>query len=257
MTAIPGPQRWRPRSTPPTCPAACAASPSSAPMLVRPPTCSRSGVPATRASGRTGWPTAAPSDAVTFEEDVKFRRLHPMIARRVQMWRLENFEIRPLPTTGEVHLFDCVGRDNPSDERLVAVAEVRDLTPVRDEDGRAVALPEVELLLVGCCDAIREARTSRPSLQRLEWNRIMLYVWPPRRHPPRRGRRHRQALAPADRRPRARAGRGQRPAPCPGRWRAGRDGDAPRLRGRARHDGAPHATRRPHRCSRSTTTPAS
>ncbi len=121
----------------------------------------------------------APSDAATFEEDVKFRRLHPMIARRVQMWRLENFEIRPLPTTGEVHLFDCVGRDNPSDERLVAVAEVRDLTPVRDEDGRAVALPEVELLLVGCCDAIREARTSRPSLQRLEWNRIMLYVWPP------------------------------------------------------------------------------
>ena len=121
----------------------------------------------------------APSDSVTFEEDVKFRRLHPMIARRVQMWRLENFEIRPLPTTGEVYLFDCVGRDNPSDERLVAVAEVRDLTPVRDEDGRAVALPQVELLLVGCCDAIREARTSRPSLQRLEWNRIMLYVWPP------------------------------------------------------------------------------
>ena len=100
----------------------------------------------------------APSDSVTFEEDVKFRRLHPMIARRVQMWRLENFEIRPLPATGEVHLFDCVGRDNPSDERLVAVAEVRDLTPVRDEDGRAVALPQVEGLLVGCCDAIREAR---------------------------------------------------------------------------------------------------
>ena len=121
----------------------------------------------------------AVSDAGTFEEDVKFRGLHPMIARRVQMWRLENFEIRPLPAAGEVHLFDCVGRDNPSDERLVAVAEVRDLTPVRDEQGRAVALPEVEGLLVGCCDAIREARTRRPSLQRLEWNRIMLYVWPP------------------------------------------------------------------------------
>ncbi len=105
----------------------------------------------------------AVSDAGTFEEDVKFRGLHPMIARRVQMWRLENFEIRPLPASGEVHLFDCVGRDNPSDERLVAVAEVRDLTPVRDEQGRVVALPEVEGLLVGCCDAIREARTRRPS----------------------------------------------------------------------------------------------
>ena len=121
----------------------------------------------------------ASADSATFEEDVKFRGLHPMIARRMQMWRLENFEIRRLPAAGEVHLFDCVGRDNPSDERLVAVAEVRDLTPVRDEHGRAVALPEVEGLLVACCDAIRDARTRRPSLQRLEWNRITLFVWPP------------------------------------------------------------------------------
>ena len=37
--------------------------------------------------------------------------LHPMIARRLQMWRLKNFEIRPLPSPGEVHLFDCVARD--------------------------------------------------------------------------------------------------------------------------------------------------
>ena len=74
-------------------------------------------------------------DPARFEEDVTFRGLHPMIARRLQMWRLANFEITRLPAAGDVHLFDCVGRDNPSDERLVAVAEVRDLTPVRDEDG--------------------------------------------------------------------------------------------------------------------------
>ncbi len=83
---------------------------------------------------RPYWMAGDGSDAATFEEDVKFRGLHPMIARRVQMWRLENFDIRRLPSSGEVHLFDCVGRENPSDERLVAVAEVRDLTPVRDEE---------------------------------------------------------------------------------------------------------------------------
>ena len=38
---------------------------------------------------------AARSTTVDFEEDVKFRGLHPMIARRLQMWRLSNFEIRP------------------------------------------------------------------------------------------------------------------------------------------------------------------
>ena len=103
-----------------------------------------------------------------------------MIARRLQMWRLSNFEIARLPAAGggDVNLFDCTGRDNPSDERLVAVAEVRDLTPIRDERGRAVALPEVESVLVGCLDAIRRARDERPALRRLEWNRVMLYIWP-------------------------------------------------------------------------------
>src|SRR6185295_19002239 len=48
------------------------------------------------------------------------------------------------------------------------------LTPVRDEDGKAIALPEVESVLVGCLDAILEARTNND----LEWNRVMLYIWP-------------------------------------------------------------------------------
>ena len=56
---------------------------------------------------------AASTDPTTFEEDVKFRGLHPMIARRLQMWRLTNFEISPLPAPGDVHLFDCVARDEP------------------------------------------------------------------------------------------------------------------------------------------------
>jgi acetyl/propionyl-CoA carboxylase alpha subunit/acetyl-CoA carboxylase carboxyltransferase component len=109
-----------------------------------------------------------------FVEDETFRGLHPMIARRQQLWRLANFEITRLTSAADVNLFRCVGRDNPSDERLIAVAEVRDLTPVRDEDGKAIALPEVESVLVGCLDAIRQARVNTE----LEWNRVMLYVWP-------------------------------------------------------------------------------
>ena len=121
---------------------------------------------------------ASETDPETFAEDVKFRGLHPMIARRLQMWRLKNFEISPLPAPGELHLFDCVARDESSDRRLIAVAEVRDMTPVRDDDGRVVALPEVEHVLVGCLDAIRRARAELPGAHRLEWNRVLLYVWP-------------------------------------------------------------------------------
>ncbi len=133
---------------------------------------------------RPYWMANEPEEALVtttrsaFEEDIKFRSLHPMIARRLQMWRLANFEIERLTAPGEVHLYDCVARTNPSDRRLVAVAEVRDLTPVRDDDGTVVALPEVEQVLIACLDAIRNARTTIPGAAALEWNRIMLHVWP-------------------------------------------------------------------------------
>ena len=39
-------------------------------------------------------------------------------------------------------------------------------------------MPEVELALAGCLDAIRSARAADPQLARLDWNRVMLYVWP-------------------------------------------------------------------------------
>jgi len=113
-----------------------------------------------------------------FREDVKFRGLHPMIARRLQMWRLANFEITRLPSADDVYAFGCVARDNPADERLVAVAEVRDLTPVRDDTGRLTALPEVESVLVGCLDAIRRELARRGPGRPLEWNRVLLHVWP-------------------------------------------------------------------------------
>ena len=50
---------------------------------------------------------------------------------------------------------------------------------MRDQHGRVVAIPEVEFVLVAALDAIRQAMSERPRLDRLEWNRIMLYVWPP------------------------------------------------------------------------------
>ena len=113
-----------------------------------------------------------------FAEDRKFRGLHPLISRRLHMWRLSNFEISRLPSVDDVYAFDCVARENPADRRLVAVAEIRGLTALRDESGRAVAIPEVELALAGCLDAIRGARAADSQLARLDWNRVMLHIWP-------------------------------------------------------------------------------
>ena len=75
-------------------------------------------------------------------------------------------------------MFRATARANPKDERLFALAEVRDLTPVLAEDGTHVALPEAEQVLVQVLETIREFQARRPLHRRLMWNRVMLHVWP-------------------------------------------------------------------------------
>jgi acetyl/propionyl-CoA carboxylase alpha subunit/acetyl-CoA carboxylase carboxyltransferase component len=124
--------------------------------------------------------TFRPAETGLSEERI-IRGLHPLVAQRLQLRRLENFDLTRLPTADEdVHLFRCVAPENPADERLVAMAQVRDLTPLRDSDGRIAALPAVEAVLDGCLDAIRQVQAQRPAKKRLDTNRIVLYVWPPR-----------------------------------------------------------------------------
>jgi len=106
------------------------------------------------------------------------RGLHPMLAQRLDLWRLAEFDLTRLPTIEDVYLYHCVSRENPSDERLVALAEVRDLTPVRDASGQLTALPEPERLLAACLDGIRRFQAQRPPARRLHGNRVILSAWP-------------------------------------------------------------------------------
>ena len=59
------------------------------------------------------------------------------------------------------------------------MGQVRDLTPLREADGRLVALPAVEDALTAGLDAIRNIQAQRPQNKRFDTNRIMMYVWPP------------------------------------------------------------------------------
>ncbi len=114
-----------------------------------------------------------------FEEEKFFRGIHPMMGKRLHLWRLNNFTINRLPSAEDVYLLHAVARDNPKDERLFACAEVRDLTPVKDISGRIVQLPHLERMLMEALASIRRFQSHRPPQQRLYWNRILLYVWPP------------------------------------------------------------------------------
>ena len=115
----------------------------------------------------------------TYEEEKLYRGLHPMMGKRLHLWRLNNFNIERLPSVEDVYLLHGVARDNPKDERLFVCAEVRDLTPVRDEAGRIVQLPHLERMLMEALASIRLFQSRRPLRERLYWNRILLYVWPP------------------------------------------------------------------------------
>ena len=113
-----------------------------------------------------------------YEEDKFYRGIHPMMANRLHLWRLQNFNIERLPSAEDVYLLHGVARENPKDERLFACAEVRDLTPVRDPAGRVVKLPHLERMFAETLTAIRQFQMKRPPHQRLYWNRILLNVWP-------------------------------------------------------------------------------
>jgi acetyl/propionyl-CoA carboxylase alpha subunit/acetyl-CoA carboxylase carboxyltransferase component len=123
--------------------------------------------------------TFRPSTTGMTEERL-IRGLHPYIAQRMQLERLRKFDLTRLPSSDEeVYLFQCVARENPSDDRLVAFTQVRDLTELREHDGRLVALPTAEDTIATCLDSIRRAQSGRPSRKRFNTNRIVVYVWPP------------------------------------------------------------------------------
>lgn len=113
-----------------------------------------------------------------FHEDNEWPGLHPMMAKRVHLWRLRNFELSELPSVEDVYLFHCRARSNPADERLVAIAEVRDLTPTTDAGGRVRNLPGLERMLVEALAGIRLYQAKRGPRERLHNNRVLLYAWP-------------------------------------------------------------------------------
>ena len=113
-----------------------------------------------------------------YKEVELFRGVHPMVAERMHLWRLENFKIERLPSVEDVYLLHAVANENPKDERLFAVAEVRDLTPVRDERGLIVQLPYLEQMFAEAAAAIRSFQSRLDPRKRLYWNRIFLFLRP-------------------------------------------------------------------------------
>ena len=147
-----------------------------------PPAVARVAVAVRRPDGEGGgWPDwftfhGGPDGAAV--EDRAQRGWHPLVAERLGLWRLSGFELTRLPAAPDVNLFRIRGREVPDDQRLIALADVRDLTIVRDDSGHITGLPQIERLLDACLDSLRSARSGDRDLAKLDWNRVQLYVWP-------------------------------------------------------------------------------
>ncbi|NLN11986.1 MAG: biotin attachment protein [Acidobacteria bacterium] len=107
------------------------------------------------------------------------RGLHPMLGQRLQLWRLSNFALERLDAPPGIYLLRGRARTNPKDERLFALAEVQDLTPIRDITGRVIELPALEHTALEALAAIRRYLAPLPVAGRPQWNRLMLFLWPP------------------------------------------------------------------------------
>ncbi|WP_436698812.1 carboxyl transferase domain-containing protein [Nocardioides sp. BYT-33-1] len=112
-------------------------------------------------------------------EDTLVRGMHPMVGRRLNLWRLREFDVTRLAAPDDVLLYECVARANPADRRLVAAAQVRQLAVVRDDEGRVIALPHAERAVENCLEAIRRVRTARGREgTKLDVNHVWVTVWP-------------------------------------------------------------------------------
>ena len=110
-----------------------------------------------------------------FREELIYRGMHSMLSKRLLLWRLKDLSTERVDSAEDVNLYRVTGKD----ERLICLAEVRDLTPVRDASGHVVALPNLERTLSKCLIAIRREQSTRTSGMRFQWNRVHLFLWPP------------------------------------------------------------------------------
>ena len=122
--------------------------------------------------------TFRPTDGALVEDRL-VRGVHPMVGRRLNLWRLTAFDVTRLEAPEDVLLYECVARDNPDDRRLVALAQVRQVVVVRDDEGQVTGLPHVERAIANCLEAVRgSAPAGAPRASKLDMNHVWVQIWP-------------------------------------------------------------------------------
>jgi len=124
--------------------------------------------------GRQSYYTFYPGEENRLEELVCIRNINPIQYRELRVHRLRHFDLKQLYSTESVFLLLMTAKDNPRDERLIALVDVPTARMEVDEKGtirRMVALENVFM------DAVYNMRAEQAKRKRrLYWNRIVIHM---------------------------------------------------------------------------------
>jgi len=112
------------------------------------------------------------------QDTALLRDIHPESARRIELWRLSEFDVERLASHEHVYAFRGQAKKNPDDERLFVFAEVRDVPMQTAGANEAEHLLEFEHAYFEALRIIREAQARRPKRRRYQYNRLSFHLRP-------------------------------------------------------------------------------
>ncbi len=107
------------------------------------------------------------------------RDIHPEAARRLELWRLAEFELTRLPSDERIFAFLGRARSNPADERVFVLAEVQSVPHQDASESSDGYLMEFEHAYFEALRVLRDEQARRPSRRRHEWNHLGFYLRQP------------------------------------------------------------------------------
>ena len=111
-----------------------------------------------------------------FREDESLHGLHPEAARRVDLERLGAFDLERISSSEGVYAFHGRATEEPGDERVFVLADLRSRSP--DEREADLHVPAFEHIFYEATRLMRRILGERDPKRRLQWNRIAIYVGP-------------------------------------------------------------------------------
>lgn len=114
------------------------------------------------------------------QRDMLLQDIHPESARRLELWRLVEFELTRLPSDERIFAFLGRARQNPADEVIFVVAEVKSAPGVLAEAiSDSEHLLDFEHAYLESMRVLRAEQARRPTSRRLEFNRLTFFIRPP------------------------------------------------------------------------------